>query len=374
MRGALKAARKKKRKRKIKHKLIKGDKWHVNSNSEDKEWTPIRTKKPSTKIILVKNRVQSSSTEHSGDEQSQPESLSKLWKQNNLRWFPSTDQRQEQKQTPQKKQEMLDDQQIQKLLLTDAQSQASLLQFYKSNWERKKLKEQSEEKSELSLLKKTAVEGENRPQYISVVSHRDTELERSLDDEVMLSDFPTGDQLGSRLEYEDSRRRSLQGRRPRSEQNNSDNPATNESASSHVERQEQSEQREKDGDMERGHPSREGFSKASVSVFPLERILEKPEGETDEDRKNERDKRDERGTKAVIVPGLPELQEGSLPEGQPGGERAEPSCPVARQLPGWLRSSAEGSAPRCKSQDAVQVEMGPMDEETALWQRSSSLR
>ena len=78
MRGALKAARKKKRKRKIKHKLIKGDKWHVNSKSEDKEWTPIKAKKPSTKIILVKNRAQSSSTEPSENEQNQPESLPKL--------------------------------------------------------------------------------------------------------------------------------------------------------------------------------------------------------------------------------------------------------------------------------------------------------
>ena len=207
MRGALKAARKKKRKRKIKHKPIKGDKWHVNSKSEDKEWTPLKVKNPSTKIILVKNRAQSSSTELSEDEQNQPESLPKLWKQNNFSWFPSTDQGQEQKQTPQKKQEMLDDKQIRKLLLTDKQSQLQLLQFYKSNWERerKSLKEQKEGKSELSSVKKSAGDGENRPQYISVVSHRDTELERSLDDEVMLSDFLTEDQLGNRLEYEGSK-------------------------------------------------------------------------------------------------------------------------------------------------------------------------
>ena len=372
MRSALKAVRKKKRKRKIKHKLIKADKWHVNSNSEDKEWTPIWTKNPSTKIVLVKNRVHSSSSEHSGDEQSQSESQSKLWKQNNLRWFPSTDWRHKQNQTPQKKQERMNDQQIRKLLLTDEQSQASLLQFYKSNWERKKLKEQSEEKSELSLVKKTAVEGENRPQYISVVSHRDTELGRILDDKVMLSDFPTGDQLGSRLEYEDSRRRSLQGRRPRSARNNSVNPVTNEPATSDVEGQEQNEQGEEEGDMERGHQSREVFSKASVPVFPLERILEKQEGETDEDGKNERDERGAAG--AVTVPVRPELQEGSLSEGQPGGEGGEPSCPLAHQLPGWLRGPAQGPAPRCKSQDSGQVEMGPMDKETTLWQRNSSLR
>ena len=186
----------------------------------------------------------------------------------------------------------------------------------------------------------------------------------------MLSDFPTEDQLGSRLEYEDSRRRSLQGRRHWSEQNNS----TDESASSHVEREDQSKQREKEGDMERSDPNGEGPSKTSVPVFPLERILEKQERETDEDRKNERDERDERGTKAVVVQGLPELQEGSLQQGQPVGERAEPPCPVARQLPGWLRSSAAGSAPRCKSQDEVQLEVGPMDEETALGQRSKSVR
>ena len=121
MRGALKVVRKRKRKKKLKLKLIKGDKWHVNS--EDKEWSPIQTKKPSTKIVLVKNRIQSSSPENSGDEQSQSESQSKLWKQNrkqnNLRWFPPTDQRHEQNQTPQRKQERVNDQQIRKLLLTD---------------------------------------------------------------------------------------------------------------------------------------------------------------------------------------------------------------------------------------------------------------
>ena len=269
---------------------------------------------------------------------------------------------------------MLDDKQIQKLLLTDAQSQLQLLQFYKSNWERerKRLKEQKEGKSELSSVKKSAGDGENRPQYISVVSHRDTELERSLDDKVMLSDFLTEDQLGSRLEYEGSRRRSLQGRRHRSEQNNS-NSNTNESTSSHVEREVQSKQRQKEGDMERSDPNGEGSSKTTVPVFLLERILEKQERETDEDRKNEGDKRDERGTKTVVVQDFPELQEGSLQQGQPGGERAEPSCPVARQLPGWLRGSAAGSAPQCKSQDEVQLEVGPMDEGDSSWAKEQVL-
>ena len=146
MRSALKVVRKRKKKKKLKLKL-KGDKWHVNS--EDIEWSPIQAKKPSTKIVLVKNRVQSSSPENSEDEQSQSESQSRLWKQNNQRWFPPTDRRHKQNQTPQKKQERVNDQQIRKLLLTDEKSQASLLQFYKSNWERQKLKKENEVKSEL---------------------------------------------------------------------------------------------------------------------------------------------------------------------------------------------------------------------------------
>ena len=175
MKGALKATRKNKRKRKIKHK----PKWHVNPKSGDKEWTPLKAKNPSTKILLIKNRAQSSSTELSKDEEIQPENLPKIWKQNNFSWFPSTGQGQEQTQTPQRKQETVEDKQIQKLLLTDKKSQLRLLHFYKSNWERgrKNLKEQKERTSELSSVEKSAGDEENRPQYISVISHHDTELE-----------------------------------------------------------------------------------------------------------------------------------------------------------------------------------------------------
>ena len=158
MRSALKVVRKR-NKKKFK---LKRDKWHVNS--EDTEWSPIQAKKPSTKIVLVKNRVQSSSPENSEDEQSQSESQSRLWKQNNHRWFPPTDRRHKQNQTPQKKQERVNDKQIRKLLLTDEKSQASLFQFYKSNWERQKLlKKESELKSELGLLQKTVLGGKNSP-------------------------------------------------------------------------------------------------------------------------------------------------------------------------------------------------------------------
>ena len=116
----------------------------INPKSGDKEWTPLRAKKTSTKILLIKNRAQSSSTELSEDEEIQPENLPKIWKQNNFNWFPSTGQ--EQTHPPQKKQETVEDKQLQKLLGTDKQSQLRLLHFYKSNWERrrKSLKEQKE--------------------------------------------------------------------------------------------------------------------------------------------------------------------------------------------------------------------------------------
>ena len=129
--------------------------------------------------------------------------------------------------------------------------------------------------------------------------------------------------------------------------------------------------------MERDDPNGEGSSKTTVPVLLLERRLEKQERKTDEDRENEgdeRDERDERGTKTVVVQDFPELQEGSLQQGQPGGEGAEPACPAAHQLPGWLRGSSARSAPRCKNQDEVQLEVGPMDKETTLGQRSKSLR
>ena len=348
MRIALKVVRKRRRK-KVK---LKRDKWHVNS--EDTEWSPIQAKKPSTKIVLVKNRVQSSSPENSEDEQSQSESQSRLWKQNNHRWFPPTDRRHKQNQTPQKKQERVNDKQIRKLLLTDEKSQASLLQFYKSNWERQKLmKKESEVKSELGLLKKTALGGENRPQYISVVSHCDTELGRVLNDEVVtelaLSAFPAGHQLGSRPECGDSRSRSLEGLRLGSVRHSSNIPETNEySASSDIERPKQDDQGKEDSNMEGSSPSRKVLIEASVPSFPLERILERqesPEGTADEDGK------DEGGAGAVAAPVLPELQEG-----------------------GWLRDQTHGSSPRRKSQGSGQAEMERVDKEKDLWPKQRSLR
>ena len=96
-------------------------------------------KKPPTKIVLVKNKVQVTSPESSGDEQSQPKSQPRLWKQNNHRWLQKTDMRHKQNQTLQDKQERADNRQVRKLLLTDKKSQVSLFQFYKSNWEIEKL-------------------------------------------------------------------------------------------------------------------------------------------------------------------------------------------------------------------------------------------
>ena len=102
-----------------------------------------------------------------------------------------------------------------------------------------------------------------------------------------------------------------------------------------------------------------------------------PEGRSDEDGTNKGDKRverDEEGATTVAVQDFPELQEGSLQQEQPDGEGAGPACPSTRQLPGWLRGSSARSAPRGKAQDEIQLEVGPMDEETTLGQRSQSLR
>ena len=147
MKSAIRVVRKRKKKK------LKKDNWHINS--DDTEWSPIKTKKPSTKIVLVKNKVQVTSPDSSGDEQSQPESQPRLWKQNNHRWLQMTDRRHKQNQTLQKKQERADNRQVRKLLLTDKKSQASLFQFYKSNWEREKLLKKeiaSKLTSELCLL------------------------------------------------------------------------------------------------------------------------------------------------------------------------------------------------------------------------------
>ena len=218
--------------------------------------------------------------------------------------------------------------------------------------------------------------GENRPQYISVVSHRDTELGRVLNDEVVtelaLSAFPAGHQLGSRLECGDSRSRSLEGLRPGSERHNSNIPETNEySAPSDSERPKQDDQGKEDSNMEGGSPSRKVFIEASVPAFPLERILEKqesPEGTADEDGK------DERGAGAVAAPVLLELQEGGQRAGQPVEEGGEPSCHLTRQIPGWLRGQTHGSSPRRQSQGSGQAEMERVDKEKDLRPKQRSLR
>ena len=190
--------------------------------------------------------------------------------------------------------------------------------------------------------------------------------------ELALSAFPAGHQLGSRLECGDSRRRSLEGRRPGSVRNNSNIPETNEYfASADTERPKQDDQGKEDSNMEGGSPSRKVLIEASVPAFPLERILEKqesPEGEADEDGK------DERGAGVVAAPVLPELQEGSQLAGQPIEEGGEPSCPLARQLPGCLLGETHGSSLQRKSQGSGQAEMGRVDKEKDLWSRQRSLR
>ena len=128
--------------------------------------------------------------------------------------------------------------------------------------------------------------GENRPQYISVVSHRDTELGRVLDDEVVrevvLSGLPAGKQDTGAGE-------TVGGDRSRDEdlgQHGTTLPVPESPMCTlppaDVERPEQNEQGEEDCNMEGGNPSRKVFIEASVPAFPLERILEKqesPEGE-----------------------------------------------------------------------------------------------
>ena len=141
----LKMTRKKKRRRKTKPKT----KWSINPKSGDKEWTPLPAKMTSTKILLIKNKPQSSSTELSSeDEGIQPKNQPEIWKQNNFNGFPSIPSTgQEQKLPHKKKPETMEDRQLQKLLGTDKQSQQMLLQFYKSNWERRKSLKEQEGKS-----------------------------------------------------------------------------------------------------------------------------------------------------------------------------------------------------------------------------------
>ena len=118
--------------RKKKKKKPKKNRWQIDS--EDTEWSPIKMKKM-MKIVLVKTKVQETSSESSANEKVQPSP----WKRNNHRWLQKTDIKQKQNRILKDKQERADRRQVRNLLTTDKKSQASLLQFHKSNWEREQL-------------------------------------------------------------------------------------------------------------------------------------------------------------------------------------------------------------------------------------------
>ena len=288
----------------------------------------------------------------------------------------------------------MEDRQLQKLLGTDKQSQQMLLQFYKSNWERRKsLKEQEERASELSSVEKGAGDEENHPQYISVISHHDTKLDRNLDDEVMLSDG---------RENKGSPRSSLWGLRRRSGQWR--NFHFNEPINPHTERKVTSKQRKEESVMGRNAAEGEGDDKTTSPALCLEEGMEEqerrpaedrasqgverdtggatavvgqdfPEGRSEEDGTKQGDERKEGGAATIVAQGIPDLQERNLQQEHPDGEGAEgadgaePACPSAGDIPGWMRRASERPVPRGKAQDESQL-----DEEASWVQRSQSLR
>ena len=118
------------------------------------------------KIVLVKTKVQENSSESSDDEKVHPSP----WKRNNHKWLQKTDIKQKQNKILKDKQEREDRRQVRNLMITDNNSQASLLQFHKSNWEREQLMKR-QLTSELCLLQKTVKEAIQKsektfPQYI----------------------------------------------------------------------------------------------------------------------------------------------------------------------------------------------------------------
>ena len=102
------------------------------------------------KIVLVKTKIQESSSESSEDERVHPSP----WKRNNHKWLQKTDMKQKQNKILKDKQEREDRRQVRNLMITDKNSQANLLQFHKSNWEREQLMKR-QLTSELCLLQKT---------------------------------------------------------------------------------------------------------------------------------------------------------------------------------------------------------------------------
>ena len=101
------------------------------------------------KIVLVKTKIQESSSE-SEDERVPPSP----WKKNNHKWLLKEKTDMKQNKILKDKQEREDRRQVRNLMITDKNSQANLLQFHKSNWEREQLMKR-QLTSELCLLQKT---------------------------------------------------------------------------------------------------------------------------------------------------------------------------------------------------------------------------
>ena len=135
--------------RKKKKKRPKENRWKIDS--EVTEWSPINKKK-AMKIVLVKTKIQESSSESSEDESVHPSP----WRRNNHKWLQKekTDMKQKQNKILKDKQEREDRRQVRNLMITDKNSQANLLQFHKSNWEREQLMKH-QLTSELCLLQRT---------------------------------------------------------------------------------------------------------------------------------------------------------------------------------------------------------------------------
>ena len=139
---AMKSAKIDKVVRKKRKKRSKGNQWKVDS--EDTEWTP--RKKKAMKIVLVKTKIQESSSE-SEDGRVPPSP----WKKNNHKWLLKEKADMKQNKILKDKQEREDRRRVRNLMITDKNSQASLLQFHKSNWEKAQLMKR-QLASELCLL------------------------------------------------------------------------------------------------------------------------------------------------------------------------------------------------------------------------------
>ena len=221
-----------------------------------------------------------------------------------------------------------------------------------------------------------------------MVSHRDTELGRVLNDEVVtelaLSAFPAGHQLGNTPECGDSRSRSLEGLRLVSVRHNPNIPETNDkpgkgndssssyTASSYTERLKQDSQGEEDSIMEGGSPSRKMLIETSVPSFPLERILERqesPEGTADEDGKDEGGA----GAAAASVSPRNSKREVSLPDNSLQKEENRPVILPVKYQDGCETKLTDRLCDT-KVRDQSQTEMERVDTEKVLRPKQHSLR